>query len=60
MMIDSLYMTDNDRRIILENCKWVQEEKIVITHGTDTMVETAKLLASEIKDKTIILTGNDQ
>jgi len=57
MMVDSLYMTDDDRRIILENCKKTKEDKILITHGTDTMVETARVLADSIKDKTIILTG---
>lgn len=51
MMIDSLDMTDGDRQIILENCKKTPENKIVITHGTDTMIETAKVLASEIKDE---------
>ena len=57
MMVDSLYMTDADRKIILENCKKTKEDKILITHGTDTMVETAKVLASSIKNKTIVLTG---
>ena len=57
MMIDSLDMIDSDRQIILENCKKTEENKIVITHGTDTMTETAKILAAEIKDKTIVLAG---
>ena len=57
MMVDSLYMTDADRKHILENCKKTKEKKILITHGTDTMVETAKLLGRSIKDKTIVLTG---
>ena len=57
MMIDSVDMTDADREIILENCKNTKEDKILITHGTDTMVETAKVLTNSIKDKTIILTG---
>lgn len=56
MMIDSLDMTDEDRKLILEHCQNASEDKIVIIHGTDTMVETAKVL-SEIKNKTIILTG---
>ena len=57
MMVDSLYMTDADRKKILENCKKTRENKILITHGTDTMVKTAKVLGNSIKDKTIILTG---
>ena len=57
MMKDSLDMTDEDRKIILENCKKTKEDKILITYGTDAMVETAKVLANSIKDKTIILTG---
>ncbi len=57
MMIDSLEMTDSDRKMILENCIRADENKIVITHGTDTMVETARFLAGFVKDKTILLTG---
>lgn len=57
MMIDSLEMTDADRQIILENCRKTPEDRIVITHGTDTMVETAAVLAGGISDKTIVLTG---
>lgn len=57
MLIDSLEMTDADRNVIVESCKRCTEDKIVITHGTDTMTTTAGILAHEIKDKTIILTG---
>jgi len=57
MMIDSLDMTDADRNTILENCKKAKEDKILITHGTDKMVETAKVLGNSIKDKIIVLTG---
>jgi L-asparaginase len=57
MMIDSLEMTDQDREIILTHCQKSKSDRIVITHGTDTMVETARLLSGHIQDKTIILTG---
>ena len=57
MMVDSLDMTEADRNIILDNCKRADTDKIIITHGTDTMVQTAEVLANEIKDKTIIITG---
>ena len=57
MLKDSLDMNDNDRAIILEKCKATKEEKILITQGTDTMVETAQVLGENISDKTIVLTG---
>jgi L-asparaginase len=59
MMIDSLDMTDADRDIIVRNCVQCDEGRIVITHGTDTMVETAAALArdSAVSAKTIVLTG---
>ena len=57
MMVDSMSITDEDREIIALNCKKATEDKILITHGTDTMVETAGLLAEKVKDKTIVLTG---
>lgn len=57
MLIDSLEMTDNHRKIILEKCRNAKEDKIIITHGTDTMAETAKFLGQNIENKTIILTG---
>lgn len=57
MLVDSLDITEQQRQLILENCKTVAEDKIVITHGTDTMGQTAELLASGIKGKTIVLTG---
>lgn len=57
MMIDSLDMSDEDRETVAQNCLKSSEDKIVITHGTDTMVETAKVLAETVKDKTIVLTG---
>jgi len=57
MMIDSLKMSKDDRNYILNKCKNEKTDRIIITHGTDTMVQTAKVLAENIKDKTIILTG---
>lgn len=57
MMVDSLEMTDRDRDVIARNCLEVPEDRIVITHGTDTMSETAALLAREVPGKTIVLTG---
>jgi L-asparaginase len=57
MMVDSLDMTGSDRDMIARNCIDVPEDRIVITHGTDTMVETASLLARKVPDKTIVLTG---
>lgn len=58
MMLDSLEMTDEDRSIIIHNCKRCKSDKVIITHGTDTIVDTARVLAEEeIKGKTIILTG---
>ncbi len=71
MMIDSLDMSDADREAIVQNCRQCEETRIVITHGTDTMVETAKALAAAgvgqasslsnaakgVEGKTIVLTG---
>ncbi|MBI91432.1 MAG: asparaginase [Gammaproteobacteria bacterium] len=57
MMIDSLEMTLDDRNIIAENCKNAEENQIVITHGTDTMTETGRVLAEANLDKTIVLFG---
>jgi len=57
MMIDSLEMDDEDRQAILAQCRKCPSDAIVITHGTDTMEDTARLLGENISDKTIILTG---
>jgi len=57
MMVDSLDMTLESKKLIVQKCKEEKTTRIIITHGTDTMVETAKLLAKSIKNKTIILTG---
>jgi L-asparaginase len=57
MMIDSLEMTDGDRRIVVESCRSCAEGRIVVTHGTDTMAETARALLAAGLAKTIVLTG---
>ena len=57
MMIDSLKMSDKERQLIVDNCINENTDKIIITHGTDTMVETAALLAKKMNNKVIILTG---
>jgi L-asparaginase len=57
MMVDSIEMTDEDRETIARNCAKAKEERIVITHGTDTMVDTARVIADRVKDKTIVITG---
>lgn len=57
MMIDSLEMTDMDRELIARHCAEAEEEQIIITHGTDTMADTAQLLSNKIKGKTIVITG---
>jgi len=57
MMVDSLEMTDEDRALIAHQCKHCEEERIVITHGTDTMAETAAYLQTNVTGKTIVLTG---
>lgn len=57
MMRDSLHMTDSDIKTIINECLNSEENKILITHGTDMMVKTAKMLGEYIKSKTIVLTG---
>lgn len=57
MMIDSLQMSDADREIIVYNCKMSPFDRVVLTHGTDTMVQTAAIIAKHDIPKTIVLTG---
>ena len=60
MMIDSLDMTDADRARIVAACRQAGEARLVVTHGTDTMVETARALAEALPPalaKTVVLTG---
>ena len=57
MLKDSLDMVDIDRKLILDACMQTEINKIVITHGTDTMTVTAKFLAQNIKNKKIVFTG---
>ncbi len=58
MMVDSLEMTDEDREIVIYNCKKAKSQNILITHGTDRIVKTAEALAkANIEGKTIVLTG---
>ena len=57
MLIDSLDMTPNQRELIVSKCIDSEEDQIVITHGTDTMTITGKMLAEKKMDKTIVLTG---
>ncbi len=57
MMVDSLVMTAEDRHRIVQACRQCDEQRVVLTHGTDTLVETAQALASNVPNKVIVLTG---
>ena len=57
MQIDSLEMTDAHRRRVLEACRASPEDRIVVIHGTDTMVETARVLGEAALPKVVVLTG---
>ncbi len=57
MQIDSLDMNDSHRQLLLERCKKAPENRLILVHGTDTMTDSAAVLAAENLDKTIILTG---
>ena len=57
MMIDSLEMNENDREIIYKSCIEADPDRIVITHGTDTLAVTARYLGERIHEKTVVLVG---
>ena len=58
MMIDSLDMTEADRSLVVEECRRCDEDRLVVTHGTDTLVETARAIAAAgLAAKTVVLTG---
>jgi L-asparaginase len=57
MLVDSLDMTDAHREAVLAACRAAPETAIVVVHGTDTMVETARVLGAARLPKTIVLTG---
>ena len=57
MMIDSLDMSAGDRARVVKACLACPEQRVVITHGTDTMVETAQAIADAVPNKTVVLTG---
>jgi L-asparaginase len=56
-LIDSLYMKEQNRQAVLDACRRADERRIVITHGTDTMVETAGVLGRARLPQTVVLTG---
>ena len=55
---DSDAMTDQDRQEILKICRGSSCDRIITTHGSGTMIDTGRLLADNLKDKTIVLTGS--
>jgi L-asparaginase len=57
MMVDSLEMTEADRAVIVQNCLQASEEHLIVTHGTDTMTDTAAAIARVVTNKTVVLTG---
>jgi len=57
MLKDSLGMTETDREALRQACSAADAEQIIITHGTDTMVDSASYLAKSMTDKTIVLVG---
>ena len=57
MLMDSTEMGDKERKMMEDACNKAKEDRIIITHGTDTMVKTATHLAKTVKGKTIVMTG---
>jgi len=57
MLKDSLEMRGEDREEILKKCIHCPENRVVVTHGTDTMVETARVLGRNLEGKTVVLVG---
>ena len=57
MLIDSLDMVDKERDLIVDSCRSCVEDFILITHGTDTMCDTARLIGESGIEKTIVLFG---
>ncbi len=58
MLKDSGDISDEQRQQILEKCRTSEADKIIITHGTDTMVQTAEFLGNAKQEKTIVLVGS--
>jgi len=54
---DSLDLTDSDRQLIVDTVKAADSDYILVTHGTDSMVETGKWLKQQVPDKRVVLTG---
>ncbi len=57
LLIDSLQMTDAHRQEVLKACRESPERSLVVVHGTDTMVQTARVVGEARLDKTIVFTG---